>query len=273
MALGQTLKQTRLEQHLSQRQVATGICAQSMLSAIENERYVPNARLLLALCQRLGIAVSTLSLADNFDISTDNHFNQRIQQLCNAHQYQALKDFLLMDETLASVETDEQTQAYYYYLGVAELNVDLSVDEAQRHMQLAVDLAMPQTAPSTLTRLALISLALIKVKLRHLASVATLVSQSLADIETANYESNLNIIFYLAGLVAYRQGDSTVAFQRLTTGMAFVTAHDSHYMLANYYRLMAQLAQDAGQSEAAADASQRQKMLTDLFHEQINEQL
>jgi len=156
---------------------------------------------------------------------------------------------------------------------VAELNVDLSVDEAQRHMQLAVDMAMPQTTPSTLTRLALISLALIKVKLRQLASVATLVSQALADIETANYEANLNIIFYLAGLVAYRQGDSTVAFQRLTTGMAFVTAHDSHYMLANYYRLMAQLAQDAGQSEAAADASQRQKMLTDLFHEQINEQL
>jgi len=273
MSLGQTLKQTRRAQHLSQRQVVTGICAQSMLSAIENERYVPNARLLLALCQRLGIAISTLSLADDFDISANDQFNQRIQQLCNAHQYLQLKDFLLMDETLASVETDEQTQAYYYYLGVAEMNVDPHVDEAQRNMQLAVDMAMPQVVPSTLTRLSLISLALIKVKLRLPASVEMLVSQALSDIEMANYEANLNIIFYLAGLVAYRQGDLTLAFQRVTTGLEFVTARDSHYMLANYYRLMAQIAQDTGQLETATEASQRQKMLTELFHEQINDQL
>jgi len=109
--------------------------------------------------------------------------------------------------------------------------------------------------------------------LLQLTSIPTLVDQSLAGIETANYEANLNIIFYLAGLVAYRQGNLPVAFQRVTTGLAFVTDHDSHYMLANYYRLMAQIAQDTGQAETATEATQRQKMFTELFHEQINDQL
>ena len=69
MTLGTALKQARKAQQLNQKQAARGICAQSMLSAIENDRYVPNARLLLALCQRLGVAVSTLSLADDFELS------------------------------------------------------------------------------------------------------------------------------------------------------------------------------------------------------------
>ena len=119
MTLGTALKQARKAQQLNQKQAARGICAQSMLSAIENDRYVPNARLLLALCQRLGVAVSTLSLADDFEISAEQAFNDRVRQMCNAHQYQQLKDWLLQPTTLEHVQTDEQTQAYYYYLGVA----------------------------------------------------------------------------------------------------------------------------------------------------------
>ncbi|KLD56880.1 hypothetical protein WP50_37765 [Lactiplantibacillus plantarum] len=79
MTLGTALKQARKAQQLNQKQAARGICAQSMLSAIENDRYVPNARLLLALCQRLGVAVSTLSLADDFEISAEQAFNDRVR--------------------------------------------------------------------------------------------------------------------------------------------------------------------------------------------------
>lgn len=272
MTLGTTLKQARKAQQFNQQQVARGICAQSMLSAIENDRYVPNARLLLALCQRLGIAVSTLSLADDFEISADQAFNDRVQQTCNAHQYQQLKDWLLQPTTLEHVQTDEQIQAYYYYLGVACWQVDRVSDAAQQNLRLAIGMDASNTPPTTLTRLALISLAVVKANHHPQAKVVALVTRALANIDAGAYEENTNIVFYLAGLVAYEQHDSQLAVARLTQGLAFATAHDSHYMLANIYQLMAQLAMEAGESTTAQMATQRSQIFKDLFKEQLNDQ-
>lgn len=117
MRLGSTLKKIRKQQGLSQKEVCEDICAQSMLSAIEHDRYVPNAELLIKLCQRLSVSLDAFSLADNFDISAVQRFNQTIETLCNGHEYQKLKAFLLAPATVEQVETATQTQAYYYYLG------------------------------------------------------------------------------------------------------------------------------------------------------------
>lgn len=58
--LGTILKHTRQSQRLTQKQLADGICSQSMLSAIEQNQYTPNAQLLIALCQRLNISLDEL---------------------------------------------------------------------------------------------------------------------------------------------------------------------------------------------------------------------
>ena len=273
MTLGVTLRKARQALHLNQQQVARGICAQSMLSAIENDRYTPNARLLLALCQRLGVAVSTLRLADDFAISADQTFNRRVQQECNAHHYQQLKDFLLASTTLSEVQTAEQTQAYYYYLGVACWQVDQTTDAAQQQLQLAIGMAAPNTTPTTLTRLALVSLAVIKANHHVKAAVDDLVTRALAGIDAAAYEENNNIVFYLAGLVAYEQRHMQLALDRLTQGLSFATAHNSHYMLANIYQLMAQLAIETGSTTAAQVARQRSQVFKELFNEQLNDRL
>ncbi|MDV0430426.1 helix-turn-helix transcriptional regulator [Lactiplantibacillus sp. DA1] len=273
MSLGTTLKQARKAQRLNQQQAAQGICAQSMLSAIENDHYVPNARLLLALCRRLGVAVSTLSLADDFEISADLAFNARVQQICNAHQYQQLKNWLLQPAALEHVQTDEQTQAYYYYLGVACWQVDRTSDVAQQNLRLAIGMAASNTPLTTLTRLALISLAVVKASHHPQAKVTTLVTRALTGIDEGAYAENDNIVFYLAGLVAYEQHDTQLALTRLTQGLAFATTHNSHYMLANIYQLMAQLAMLAGESATAQVASQRSQVFKDLFKEQVNDRL
>lgn len=41
MEIGTILKQTRKRQGLSQKELSDGICAQSMLSAVENNQYTP----------------------------------------------------------------------------------------------------------------------------------------------------------------------------------------------------------------------------------------
>jgi len=268
MSLGTTLKRVRKQQGRSQKDVATGICAQSMLSAIENDRYTPNAKLLVALCRRLAISLDEISLATAVAISGDDARNTRMQALCNQHCYQELRDFLFAPETVAAVTTAQQTQAYYYYLGVAQLHVDAKLDDAKQNLQFAMTMT-EERMPTMLTRLAMASLATVQAKqgLRH--SATQLSDQALAAIEQAPYEENSNIIFYLAALTAYFLQNATLATQRLLTGIAYITAHNSHYMLANSYRLLAEIADRAGRENEATDARQKQQFLTDLFHEQV----
>jgi len=135
--LGPALKQARQAQHLSQQTVAAGICAQSMLSAIEHNHYVPNADLLIKLCQRLNLSLDALSLADNYAISQKPDFNQRLVTLCNAHAYTQLADFLAQPAVLDQVSTAAQTQAYYYYLGVAQFQTKQALTTVQQTFQLA----------------------------------------------------------------------------------------------------------------------------------------
>lgn len=272
MKLGSTLKKIRKQQHLSQKEVSEGICAQSMLSAVENDQYVPNAALLIKLCKRLSISLDRFSLADNFDISSAAKFNQTVETLCNQHEYLKLKTFLLDPSTANQVETAAQTQAYYYYLGVAQFQADQNLDAAQANFRLSISSAEEKGRLSTLTRLGLISLAVIKAKYRQQVSTDKLVKQSLDAIETANYEENLNILFYLSALIAYEFQKNTLALSRVNQAIDFITQHNSHYMLANCYRLIAQIAADAGDRERQLEATQRQKFLTELFHEHVNNQ-
>ena len=268
MSLGTTLKQVRKQQGRSQKDVATGICAQSMLSSIEHDRYTPNAKLLVALCRRLAISLDEISLATDFAISGDDDLNTRMQALCNQHRYRELRDFLSAPETVAAVTTAQQTQAYYYYLGVAQLHVESKLDAAEQNLRFAMTMT-EQRMPTSLTCLAMASLATVQAKQGRRHNATQLIDQALAAIEKMPYEENNNIIFYLAALTAYFLQDATMATQRLLTGIAYITTNNSHYMLANSYRLLAEIADRAGRENDAAEAHQKQQFLTDLFHEQV----
>ena len=268
MSLGTTLKQARRQLGRSQKAIATGLCAQSMLSAIENDHYTPNAKLLLALCRRLDISLEAISLADDFAISNSDSLNTQMQQLCNQHRYQDLEQFLTDPATLAMVTTTQQTQAYYYYLGVAQLHVDSQLTAATQNLTFAMTMTESRHL-TLLTRLAMASLATIAAKQHHQRRANQLIDQALANIDQSSYEENLNIIFYLAALTAYFLSDDQLAANRLQAGITFITAHNSHYMLANSYRLLAELATRAGHADEATTATHKQQFLTDLFHEKV----
>lgn len=242
MSLGSTIRSARLEQQKSQKQIAFGICSQSMLSAIENDHYLPNAKLMLALCQRLKIDLNQLCLAANFAISDQDTVNTTISDLCNQHLYQVLKTFLQQPQTLAAIETDAQTQAYYYYLGIAEFQTASSLISAHQNLKLAVNLIPPIQQLSALT-----------------------------GIKEAPFEADLNVVFYLAALINFDLGKYQVATDYLGTGIKFATAHDSHYMLANDYRLLAEIAAVQGQRHEQLMDLDHQKFLVSLFHEKVNE--
>ncbi|AFS01004.1 helix-turn-helix domain-containing protein [Lentilactobacillus buchneri] len=269
MEIGTILKQTRKRQGLSQKELSDGICAQSMLSAVENNQYTPNAQLLIKLCQRLSVSLDQFSLADNFDISPRNTFNQTVEKLCNNHNYLKLKSFLSENSTLEQIETPQQTQAYYYYLGVSQFHTDKKLDDAQNNLEMSVNIAEEKNSLSVLTRLGLITLAILKSK-NHLQSSATkLIQRAMQNIGNIKYEENINVIFYLAAFIDYQSGNNAMAVKQVESAITFITNHNSHYMLANCYYLIAQIAKNSGDKDQMLESLQRQKFLTELFHEKV----
>lgn len=272
--IGSILKQARHDQQLSQQQVANDICSQPMLSAIEHDQYTPNAALLLALCERLAINLEELSLADNYAINRQQAFNQRVSELCNQHRYAELAAYLVTDAVLEGLETAAQYQAYDYYLGVATLQSTDKPDYQAVLQRLAVSRQSgPQRKANTLTRLALVASAYVTGKLQQPQRALQLVNEALADIAQTPYESNLNAVYYLAALTAFELKQFNQSTQWLTTGITFATDHDSHYMLANDYYLLAKLAVQVETETDALEATHRSKIMAELFDERIYRQI
>ena len=48
--LSKIIKQKRIKQKLSQKELAEGICSQGMISSIEHGDYIPNTAIFLAIC-------------------------------------------------------------------------------------------------------------------------------------------------------------------------------------------------------------------------------
>ena len=62
---------TRKELHLSQNELAAGICTQATLSKFENRGRVPSLKILTALCERLGLTLTDL-IEDNSALAVPN---------------------------------------------------------------------------------------------------------------------------------------------------------------------------------------------------------
>lgn len=240
-----------------------------MLSAIEHDQYIPNAQLLIALSQRLALTLDTFSLATNYAVSGQPDFNAQTIALCNQHRYQELLALLLRADVIASISTSAQTQSYYYYLAVAQLQAGPQPDLAKVQGSLRLSLASATTAQPALTRLAQVTSACLTAKSGQTEGVVAQVETALAGIAHAPFDENLNIVFYLAALTNYYLDKPRVELKQLTQGIDFITAHDSHYLLANCYYLRALLTESAGPAAEGKQAHDQATFLADLFHEKV----
>lgn len=265
--IGSILKQTRKAQKLTQKTVATGICSQAMLSAIEHDKYVPNVALTLALCRRLGLSLETLSLAENYAISQTADLNAKLDRLCNAHEYEALLAFLQSPTTSAAIATAAQTEAYYYYLSIAEYQTHHQ--SALMHIQLALAQRSAGTPLTVLDRLSFATKAVIEATAGQKKAADRDFSTAFEELETTAYAPNLNSLFYLHAYTAYKAGDYLACANQLQAGIDFATAHGSHYMLANDYYLLASAAQKLKNADTQREASQRAVIFKELFGDTI----
>ncbi|MFD1418299.1 helix-turn-helix domain-containing protein [Companilactobacillus keshanensis] len=267
--LGETLKEQRMALHLSQKSTCENICSQPMLSSIEKGKYIPNSQILILLCKRLKIDMELLSLNDNYQISSINSFNKKVDDLCNNHKYTELKKFLLADETVAKINTDQQTQAYYYYLSISYLQADKNLDSFESNLKLAISVHPHPIVLTTLDRLIRISMAVLYAKRKNNTKYLEYLTKSFEKFQVANFEANQIVIFYLAAYSNILLEKNIDALNWINQGIDFATKNNSHYMLANLYYLLAKIMTKENKSDLALDSINRSKIFTDLFNEKV----
>lgn len=265
--LGTVLKELRKQKGLTQKELADGICAQSMLSAIENDVYIPNSDLLVNLANRLKADLNEISLLVNFDISNNIDFNETVDKLCNAHQYQDLKAFLQQADVINNLKSAKQLQAYYYYLGVAQLQTN-AMDDALRSLRLSLT-EVNHLQLDTISRLAYLAIGYIYALENNRTAAVDHIDLAFRNWNEYDYSENQNILYYLAALIYFKLNDYQNSTAYLVDGIGFIAKHDSHYMLANCYFLMARLAQEAHHDDERLEAHRRKDLFTELYGEKI----
>ncbi|WP_048704280.1 helix-turn-helix domain-containing protein [Companilactobacillus ginsenosidimutans] len=111
----QSFVDKRKELGLSQKELSKGICTQATLSKFENNGKIPSMKILIQLCNRLGLALDEIIGIDNHKTKhqiiamNKAEFNLIIEEYKNSWE-------ILNEIKLDSISDDKQATMQYYYL-------------------------------------------------------------------------------------------------------------------------------------------------------------
>ena len=241
--LGEIIKEARENKLISQKELCDSLCSQSALSEIEANKYAPSKQLLIQICKKLSISSSDLCLQQNYKVSKTADFNRIINQLYNSRDYRGLRNFLNRPTVLNSVQTSKQTQAYYFYLAICSIQLDLSLDNAKAFLKLSLASSGKRHKHSTLTRLGNATLGLIYAKLDLRNSAYTYYKLALYDLDKDNYDGNQNTLFFIGAMIYSHFNNYNEALKIIEQGLNRASRYKSNFMLINIFYLMTHISE------------------------------
>lgn len=269
--IGKRIALERKQKQLTQKQLAAGICSQSMLSSIEKGLYVPNAVLLAQICQKLAISMDTMVLSHYLEINQQTEFNQKIKALCDQHDYVGMLAYLDDSQIIDQLHEDQDLQTYYYYYGVATFQVSHDVIAGLRYLNMAYDYTVSRNAqPVTSTELLISAVvAFLKTETKQLDDGFGQFQNTLKLIQShfaSQYDENLNIAFYLNGLAYLRTGKYVDATTVVNAGIDWTTAHHSTYMLSDLFFILAKAYTATLKENEASEALAKSQTIASIYH-------
>lgn len=142
--IAELIKQTRINNKISQVQLAEGICSQSMISSIERGDYIPNAAMFISLCDRLGISLDEAFLKTKLTLGKGQKFSDHVFNLCKKHQYSAMLEYMDSPDIFSLLETNTDFQTYYYYYGCGFFQVTHNELTTRHYLKMALSYTMPK---------------------------------------------------------------------------------------------------------------------------------
>lgn len=138
MLLGDLIKAKRLENGLTQAELAAGICTQASISNLEKNQRIPPLMTLLAIGNRLNLNFDELSdYAIEQGNPTSDVFN-RVRTLRKQFKLKEAYDLIIEELPLDKLKTYHKKKQYYYYLGITGLLGYNKISEAHYNFNLAL---------------------------------------------------------------------------------------------------------------------------------------
>ncbi|TFJ72017.1 helix-turn-helix domain-containing protein [Carnobacterium maltaromaticum] len=138
MLLGDLIKAKRLENGLTQAELAAGICTQASISNLEKNQRIPPLMTLLAIGNRLNLNFDELSdYAIEQENLTSDVFN-RVRTLRKQFKLKEAYDLIIEELPLDKLKTYHKKKQYYYYLGITGLLGYNKISEAHYNFNLAL---------------------------------------------------------------------------------------------------------------------------------------
>lgn len=138
MLLGDLIKAKRLENGLTQAELAAGICTQASISNLEKNQRIPPLMTLLAIGNRLNLNFDELSdYAIEQENPTSDVFN-RVRTLRKKFKLKEAYDLIIEELPLDKLKTYHKKKQYYYYLGITGLLGYNKISEAHYNFNLAL---------------------------------------------------------------------------------------------------------------------------------------
>ncbi|WP_163654462.1 helix-turn-helix domain-containing protein [Listeria sp. PSOL-1] len=126
--MGKRIKRLRTNREWTQKQLAEGVCSQSLLSRIEQGIEIPSILIVHNLCQKLGVTVDDL-LSYTELASPLITLKQNLFSLYQKNDVEMMYT-LLHKKTFTTFEAYREESYYYFFLGVTELYYKKNQKEA-----------------------------------------------------------------------------------------------------------------------------------------------
>ncbi|KRM87343.1 helix-turn-helix domain-containing protein [Lacticaseibacillus thailandensis] len=246
--IGSVIHKLRTAQGWSVDDLAAGVCPATTLAAIEANTHVPSIETIIGISQRLGIRLNRFDLAANYPVGKNARRNLELSSHIADHDYGAVKKMLNSAAYADAAMSDVQAQAYYFYLGLADLAVDANLDGARYnlHMALAVN-----HQRSVLTALCYAYVGLVAAQARKVAPLTDAVTNATQMADTVPFNGDVNAVNYVGALAYFQAQDVSRSAELAVATLQLAAQHQQPALLMHTYTLLAQLIRRvAGQPQA-----------------------
>jgi len=241
--LGHLLQVRRQAVGMTPAVLAAGICAQSMITPIEQGTEIPNAVLLARLCDRLGLPMAQ-GLKQDYPIRRLPIFSRKVHRLYAQRKYAELLAYMEKPEKLKVLKTDEDLKAYYYYYSCAIYQATQDMTKTLRNLHTARTMMMPQR-PSRYRTLELLIMAMEDSLQALITNEPDFVAfddllRIIRENRLLEVNENIGIIYnqYARTCLALNQPERAIPV--LIEGIQWTIAQDSQYLLLDDYYLLVQ---------------------------------
>ena len=124
--LGEKVRQFRKRKGMSQKELADGICTQATISLIEKKSKIPSMKIMMKICNRLGIRLSEVIIENDDQLYRTF---KKIDLLIRHMQLEEAQD-VFQHIRPKQLRSNTDKKQYYYYEGYLQLVLNDNADEA-----------------------------------------------------------------------------------------------------------------------------------------------